>query len=209
MSALKIGDSFPEGVTFSYVPYTPEKDSLTACGIPINYDASKEWVNKKVVLFSVPGAFTPGCSVRHLPGFIDNLEKIKSKGVDIVAVIAYNDAFVMNAWSKANGVKNDDIVCFSALLFFACSVIRAHVLYLIDKQHEPVTYGSPALTSACVQLFLSDVGTKFSQTIGWTMGERTARYALIIDHGKITYAEKEASGGDVSVSGADAVLAKL
>jgi len=167
MSAPKAGDSFPEGVTFSYVPYTPEKDSITACGIPISYDASKEWANKKVVLFSVPGAFTPGCSVRHLPGFIDNLEKIKGKGVDIVAVIAFNDAFVMNAWSKANGVKNDDI------------------------------------------LFLSDVGTKFSQTIGWTMGERTARYALIIDHGKIIYAEKEASGGDVSVSGADAVLAKL
>ena len=56
------------------------------------------------------GAFTPGCSVRHLPGYIENLDKIKSKGVDIVAVIAFNDAWVMNAWSKANGIKNDDIV---------------------------------------------------------------------------------------------------
>ncbi|MCJ1378304.1 hypothetical protein MMC17_001401 [Xylographa soralifera] len=193
MSALKIGDSFPEGVTFSYVPYTPEKDSLTACGIPISYDASKEWANKKVVLFSVPGAFTPGCSVRHLPGFIDNLEKIKAKGVDIVAVIAFNDAFVMNAWSKANGVKNDDI----------------RQLPERDTELEDIVHGRPTLTSTCAKLFLSDVGTKFSQTIGWTMGERTARYALIIDNGKITYAEKEASGGDVSVSGADAVLSKL
>ena len=58
----------------------------------------------------ITGAFTPGCSVRHLPGFIENLEKIKGKSVDVVAVIAYNDAFVMNAWSKANGIKNDDIV---------------------------------------------------------------------------------------------------
>ena len=48
--------------------------------------------------------------MRHLPGFIENLEKIKNKSVDVVAVIAYNDAFVMNAWSKANGIKNDDIV---------------------------------------------------------------------------------------------------
>lgn len=124
----------------SYVPYISEKSEITACGVPITYDASKEWANKKVVLFSVPGsqlftpalsliiytlpldpkspalippipgAFTPGCSVRHLPGFIDNLEKIKAKGVDVVAVVAYNDAFVMNAWSKANGVKNDAIV---------------------------------------------------------------------------------------------------
>lgn len=95
-----------------YVPYTAESESITACGIPINYNASKEWANKKVVLFAVPGAFTPGCSVRHLPGYIENLEKIKGKKVDVVAVLAYNDAFVMSAWSKANGIKNDDIVSF-------------------------------------------------------------------------------------------------
>jgi len=166
MAELKVGDSFPAGVTFSYVPYTEESAEITACGIPINYDASKEWANKKVVLFSVPGAFTPGCSARHLPGYINNLSKIKAKGVDVVAVIAYNDAFVMSAWGKANGIKNDDI------------------------------------------LFLSDVGTAFSKKLGWTNGERTARYALVIDHGKIVYAEKE-PGREVTVSSAEAVLAKL
>ncbi|KIV91270.1 hypothetical protein PV10_05828 [Exophiala mesophila] len=166
MSGLKEGDQFPDDVVFSYIPYTPESEAITACGIPINYNASKEWANKKVVLFAVPGAFTPGCSVRHLPGYIENLEKIKGKKVDIVAVLAYNDAFVMSAWSKANGIKNDDI------------------------------------------LFLSDPETKFSKSIGWTLGDRTARYALIIDNGKITYAEKE-PGRDVTVSGAAAVLAKL
>jgi len=51
----------------------------------------------------------------------------------------------------------------------------------------------------CSQLFLSDPGTKFSQSIGWTTGERTARYAIIIDHGKVVYAEKE-PGRDVTVS---------
>ncbi|KAE8450224.1 Peroxiredoxin Asp f3 [Mollisiaceae sp. DMI_Dod_QoI] len=166
MAELKVGDSFPSGVTFSYIPYTPEIDSITSCGIPVTYDASKEWANKKVVLFSVPGAFTPGCSAKHLPGYIENLSALKGKGVDVVACIAFNDAFVMSAWGKANSIKGEDI------------------------------------------LFLSDVGAEFSKKLGWTLGERTARYALIIDNGKITYAEKE-PGREVSVSSAEAVLAKL
>ena len=78
--------------------------------MPVNYDASKEWADKKVVLFAVPGAFTPGCSVRHLPGYIEHLDKIKGKSVDVVAVLASNDAWVMSAWGKANGIHKDDIV---------------------------------------------------------------------------------------------------
>jgi alkyl hydroperoxide reductase 1 len=58
------------------------------------------------------------------------------------------------------------------------------------------------------QLFLSDVGTAFSKKLDWTLGERTARYALVIDHGKIVYAEKE-PGREVTVSSAEAVLSKL
>ncbi|KAL8835859.1 MAG: hypothetical protein Q9170_003153 [Blastenia crenularia] len=104
---IKVGDKFPEGVVFSHVPYTAEKESITACGIPQNFEASKEFANKKVVLFAVPGAFTPGCSVRHLPGFIDHLSEIKAKGVDLVVVLAFNDAWVMSAWSKANGIKDE------------------------------------------------------------------------------------------------------
>lgn len=61
-------------------------------------------------MFSVPGAFTPGCQARHLPPYIEKLSDFKSKGVDVVAVIASNDAFVMNAWGKVNGVKGDGIV---------------------------------------------------------------------------------------------------
>ena len=63
-----------------------------------------------MVLFAVPGAFTPGCSVRHLPGYIEHFDEIKGKGVDAIAVIAMNDAWVMSAWGKANGIKNDKIV---------------------------------------------------------------------------------------------------
>jgi alkyl hydroperoxide reductase 1 len=63
------------------------------------------------------GAFTPSCSARHLPGYIENLSALKAKGVDVVAVIAFNDAWVMSAWGKANKINGNDIVRF---LFYEC-----------------------------------------------------------------------------------------
>ena len=58
---------------------------------------------KKVVLFAVPGAFTPTCSLKHLPGFIEKADEIKSKGIDSIACVSVNDAFVMDAWGKSAG----------------------------------------------------------------------------------------------------------
>jgi peroxiredoxin len=74
--------------------------TLTADGMK---DLSTDSVfgSKKVVLFSVPGAFTPTCSAKHLPGYVNNLAAFKAKGID-VACLAVNDAFVMSAWSKVN-----------------------------------------------------------------------------------------------------------
>ena len=62
---------------------------------------------KKVLLFSVPGAFTPTCSARHLPGYVNNAAAIKDRGVDTIACMAVNDVFVMDAWGKSADAHND------------------------------------------------------------------------------------------------------
>ncbi|HEY2112338.1 MAG TPA: peroxiredoxin [Dongiaceae bacterium] len=61
---------------------------------------------KRVVLFALPGAFTPTCSAKHLPGFVNNHQALKSKGIDAVACLSVNDAFVMDAWGKDQGVED-------------------------------------------------------------------------------------------------------
>merc|ERR1712036_145244 len=111
MAPLQPGDKFPDGVKFDWVPITDSDP--TSCGRPQEYDANKNWAGKKVVLISVPGAFTPGCQALHLPPYIQKLPELQSKGVDIVAVIGSNDSWVMNAWGKVNHVKGDDILFLS------------------------------------------------------------------------------------------------
>jgi len=111
MPPLNVGDKLPSGVKFGWVPNTD--DDPTSCGRPQDYEADQEWKGKKVVLVSVPGAFTPGCQGRHLPPYIQHLGELKAKGVDVVAFIATNDAFVMSAWGKVNKVSGDDILFLS------------------------------------------------------------------------------------------------
>jgi len=91
---IKVGDRIPNA-TLNYL-----KDGVQA----INTD--EIFKGKKVVLFSVPGAFTPTCSAKHLPGYVQKLGDFKSKGVD-VACLAVNDAFVMNAWAKDQNVPDN------------------------------------------------------------------------------------------------------
>jgi peroxiredoxin len=69
-------------------------------------DTNDVFANKNVVLFALPGAFTPTCSAKHLPGFIQHMEEFKKKGID-VACMAVNDAFVMDAWAKNQNVPED------------------------------------------------------------------------------------------------------
>ncbi len=70
---------------------------------PEQVESADFFAGKKVALFSVPGAFTPTCSAKHLPGFIDKADALKAKGIDTIACTAVNDPFVMGAWSKSAG----------------------------------------------------------------------------------------------------------
>ena len=88
---IKVGDRMPAG-TFT---------RMTSDG-PKPLSADELFKGKKVVLFSVPGAFTPTCHARHLPGYVGDVAKFKAKGVDTIACIAVNDVFVMDAWGKAS-----------------------------------------------------------------------------------------------------------
>jgi peroxiredoxin len=87
---IKTGDKIPE-CTLS---------TMGAEG-PVSISTDDIFKGKKVVLFALPGAFTPGCSMAHLPGFVANADTIKAKGVDTIACLSVNDAFVMGAWGEA------------------------------------------------------------------------------------------------------------
>ncbi len=94
---IKVGDSIPSMKLMHGTADGPKEISTD--------DIFK---GKKVVLFSVPGAFTPTCSAKHLPGFVNNAAAFKAKGVDSVVCMSVNDAFVMGAWGKAG--NSGDII---------------------------------------------------------------------------------------------------
>jgi peroxiredoxin len=89
---IKVGDHVPSS-TFT----------VMGDGGPKPMTSDELFNGKKVVLFAVPGAFTPTCHKNHLPGFVKNLSAIKGKGIDTIAVTGVNDVFVMDAWKKAAG----------------------------------------------------------------------------------------------------------
>lgn len=75
-------------------------------GSIITHDTSELFANKKVIVFALPGAFTPTCSKAHLPGFVVHAEQIKAKGIDDIICLSVNDAFVMSAWGEANNAEH-------------------------------------------------------------------------------------------------------
>ncbi len=89
---IKVGDTIP----------SMKMMAATADG-PKEISTDEIFKGKKVVLFAVPGAFTPTCSNKHLPGFVQNADTMKARGVDTIACIAVNDVFVMGAWGKEQG----------------------------------------------------------------------------------------------------------
>lgn len=92
---LKVGDRIPDA-------------TLTKAGAegPEQVSTADYFKGRKVALFSVPGAFTPTCSAKHLPGFVEKAADLKAKGIDEIACTAVNDAFVMGAWGKASGSED-------------------------------------------------------------------------------------------------------
>lgn len=90
---IKVGDTIPSARLMQATAEGPKEVST-----------DEIFKGRTVVLFGVPGAFTPTCSARHLPSFLDNYDRLKAKGVDAIACMAVNDAFVMGAWAKDQGV---------------------------------------------------------------------------------------------------------
>ena len=93
---IQVGDKIPAGTL----------TTMTADG-PKPMSTDDIFKGKRVALFAVPGAFTPTCSARHLPGYTESAAELKAKGVDTIACLSVNDAFVMGAWGKSQNVGDD------------------------------------------------------------------------------------------------------
>ena len=96
---IKVGDTLPQATFMTMGPDGP-KPATT----------QEIFAGKRVALLAVPGAFTPTCSVRHLPGFKEKAQELKAKGVDAIACVSVNDVFVMNAWGEGQGVGQDIVM---------------------------------------------------------------------------------------------------
>lgn len=159
---IQVGDTVPEGMLMR----------MTAEG-PAPITTDELFSGKKVVLFAVPGAFTPTCSAKHVPSYVSNAEALSAKGVDTVACLSVNDVFVMGAWGKDQGVGDK-------------------VMMLADGVGE---YTS----KLGLELDLSARG----------LGKRATRFAMVVDNGKVSHLAVEENPGEMSVSGAEAVLGNL
>ncbi len=92
---ISVGDKLPDVKLVKATPDGPEQ-----------VQSSDFFAGRKIALFSVPGAYTPTCSARHLPGFVDKADELKAKGIDEIACTAVNDAFVLGAWKNANNADS-------------------------------------------------------------------------------------------------------
>jgi peroxiredoxin len=100
---IKIGDKLPEGTLSEYIEVETEACSLG----PNTFNVQDLVKGKKIAIFGLPGAYTPTCSAKHVPGFVQHAAEFKAKGVDEIWCISVNDAFVMGAWGreqKATGI---------------------------------------------------------------------------------------------------------
>ena len=105
--SINIGDEIPDIIfQFREGDSRPEQGTCPIGGKFVNRTTKELFTNKRVIIFSLPGAFTPTCSTYQLPGFDKNFETFKNMGIDEIFVVSVNDAFVMNAWASDCGIKN-------------------------------------------------------------------------------------------------------
>jgi len=97
--SIQVGETLPQFTVYRM-----------AQGGPVSETFDSLFANRKVVLFAVPGAFTPTCSQSHLPGFVINADRIKALGVDRICCLSVNDAFVMDAWGQAHNAEAIDML---------------------------------------------------------------------------------------------------
>ena len=142
---IAVGDTIPKATVYVMGESGPESKTSTDL-----------FADRKVVLFALPGAFTPTCSAKHLPGFIDAASDFKGKGVDDIICLSVNDAWVMEAWGKAQGAQGKVTM---------------------------VGDGNGDLSRAMG--FASDMRKS-------GFGERSIRYAIVVDNGVVTHLNVEA-----------------
>jgi peroxiredoxin len=159
---IKIGDRLPEAAFNTMTAEGPQKLSV-----------KDVFGGQKVVLIAVPGAFTPTCHLKHLPGFISKAGEIKAKGVDTIACVAVNDVFVLDAWAKQSGAQGK-------------------VMFLADGNGE----------------FTRAIGMELDAS-GFGMGQRSKRYSMIVEDGKVTALNVEPQAGQAVEAGVEKILAAL
>lgn len=156
---IKVGDKIPEGTLMH----------MTESG-PAPITTGELFGGKKVVVFGLPGAFTPTCSAKHVPSYVENAEALAAKGVDAIACLSVNDVFVMGAWGKDQKVGDK-------------------VLMLADGAAD----------------FTKKLGLELDLTARG-LGIRAQRFAMVVEDGTVTHLNVEANPGEMTVSGAAAVL---
>ncbi|RKQ69263.1 peroxiredoxin [Litorimonas taeanensis] len=158
---IQTGDKLPQASFMTFGENGPEPKSTDDI-----------FSGKKVALFAVPGAFTPTCSAKHLPGFVEQSAALKAAGIDDIACLSVNDVFVMGAWGEQQEVGTE-------------------VAMLADGNGD----------------FTKEIGLELDGT-GFGMGQRSQRYAMVVNDGVVEQLFVEAPG-EFKVSSAEHMLNAL
>lgn len=177
-----------------YIPFTPEHQNICSIGRPLDVDLSKVLPNKTVVIVAAPGAFTPTCTERHIPGFVSGYKQLKDSGVDEVYVLTTDNPFVQAAWGKALGNKgevkfvSDPKGAFSAKLGLATLLNSDLLVKVLDK------VGINDEQKKKLSSSLSEIGYTYSESHDDFVPVRTYRYAAVIVDGVVKYIGVEHNG---------------